>query len=513
MAKMKNKKPSRAAEGDEAIEKVAPTANPEPSTAEPEATAIPKPQAEPNPLSPYASSPVTINVGPVPVTYYVPWHLLKSTNWSTIPPGGEISLPTISADTGHILVHYLYTGAYQTLKSKIGDIAQQPQLALKQALLVYRVSVTHTLDRLEQLARQQIEEHSASMDLKTMLDIIRSELPKKTEPSDWLQAYLKDKTQKAFEKDHTVFADDAFCASLCKKSKLNDYVVRHVVKLLSEKLTQALAGKGNIADEVDESPRALLVSEEIVAGTDPFAGLSKGQRKRLEKKMREEKEQARLVEEEVEAAALAQYGYVDDDPPLAPDVGEEPDPVEELETCWEALAPASERDTYYEVSIPAPEPEPGYEDAMPAPEPEPCYEDCIDVVGSETLAPEPPRSVWVEYVPPPRPKKETATSKKKRLAKEKKDKEKWDKKQQERIDREEKEAPCEEPVPTSDAYSGDSAPHAQSDSSREHAVPVPVDEAEPIYDHSIPVEPEPLYEVPPPELISVSDYPREPVPI
>ncbi|KAF9733842.1 hypothetical protein PMIN04_012858 [Paraphaeosphaeria minitans] len=490
MAKKKNKniylKLGRTVEGDEAIELVAPTVNPESLRAEPEATAIPKSQAEQTPLScqsfsPYASEPVTINVGPAPITYYVPWHLLESTNWSTVPAGGEISLPTINADTGHTLVHYLYTGAYQTLKSRTSGIAQNPQLALKQALLIYRVSATHMLDGLEQLAKQEIEQHSASMDLKTMLDIIRSELPKKTEPSDWIQAYLKDKTQLAFEKDHTVFADDAFCASLCKKSKLNDYIVRHVVKLLSEKLTQTLTGPGNIAKELNGFPRPLPVLEETVADKDPFAGLSKKQKKKLEKKMRqEEEERAQLEKEEAKAAALAQYGYVGDNTPLSPNVGEKPAPVEKPETSWEASALASEPETT-------------------ASEHGPCYKDSIVAVVSEPPIPEP-------------------------------------------INQEEKEAPCEEPAPTSNAHWGDSALPAESDSSWEHAVLVPVDEADAIYDdsipvaestyddsipvaestyddsipvaestydHSNPVEPESLYEIP--ELKPVSDYPREAV--
>ncbi|KAF2442245.1 hypothetical protein P171DRAFT_474679 [Karstenula rhodostoma CBS 690.94] len=453
MAKIKDKKLGSTVKGDGAIEEVAPSANPEPSTAELEAIAIPKPKAKQTPLSPYARNPITINVGPapVPVTYYVPWHLLKSTNWSTVPAGGEISLPTMSVDTGHVLVHYLYTGAYQTLTSIIG-IALQPQLALKQALLVYKASVIYALDGLEQLARQQIEEHSASMDLNTILDIARSELPKKTEPSGWLQAYLKDKTQKAFEKDHTVFADDSFCASLCKKSKLNDYVMCHVVKLLSEKLTQALAEKGTIAHELDKFPHPQPVPEEVIADKYPFAGLSKTQSKELEEKMREGEEKVRLEEEEAVAAALARYDYIGDDQPPAPDVGEESAPVKEPETCWEASVPAPEPGTYYKLSIPAPEAEP---------------EDSINVVYSgpqeeERSAPEPPKSIWDEYVPP-RPKKETNIARKKRLIREKKDKEKWNKEQQERIDREQKEVPCEEPVPTFDTCG------AGSNSSWEHA--------------------------------------------
>ncbi|KAL1598028.1 hypothetical protein SLS60_008516 [Paraconiothyrium brasiliense] len=473
----------------------------------------------------------------------------------------------MSAETGHILVHYLYTGAYQTLKSETSGTAPQPQPALKQALLVYRASVNHMLDGLEQLARQQIEEASASMDLNTFLDITRSEFPKKTEPSAWLQAYLKDKTQKAFEKDHTVFADDVFCASMCKKSKLNDFVMRHVVKLLSEKLTEALAGKGNIVDDMDELPRPQLAPEEIVADKDPFVGLSKGQRekldtkmqaetlaekgditdeldelpcpqpvpetaadvdpfagltkkewKKLEKKMKEElalidpfaglskaqrkklekkmkEEKARLDEQEAEAAALPQYSYVNSDAPPAAAIVEEPAPVEETKACWEAPSPRPEPEAYYEVSIPAPEPEPCYDNSIkeavtcwgvpspppepeaycevsiPEPEPEPSHEGSMDVL-SPIPEPEPEpshegsmyvvdpelheepsptpaslKSLWVEHVPPARPKKETATAKKKRLAQEKKDKEKWDKEQQQNIDCEEKNAPCEEPEP------------------------------------------------------------------
>ena len=111
-----------------------------------------------------------------PVTYYVPWHLLKSTSWSDVPAGGEINLPTLDKDAGHILVHYLYTGDYQPLESKTCGIAQQSRFALKQALLVYRASVTHALGGLEHLARHQIKENSASMDPKTILDIAWSEL-------------------------------------------------------------------------------------------------------------------------------------------------------------------------------------------------------------------------------------------------------------------------------------------------------------------------------------------------
>ncbi|OAG11486.1 uncharacterized protein CC84DRAFT_1253942 [Paraphaeosphaeria sporulosa] len=461
MALKNKKKLGFVAEGDGAIGEAAPTANPEASTAEPEVKAVPQPKAKQTPLSPYTSNPITINVGPVPVTYYVPRHLLKCTNWSTVPAGGEISLPTMSADTGHVLVHYLYTGKYQTLESVVSDIAQQPELALKQALLVYMASVTLALNGLEQLAKKEIEDHSASMDLKTILDITRSEMPKKTEPSGWIQAYLKDKTQKAFEKDHTVFADDAFCAILCKHSKLNDHVMRSVVKLLSEKLTQVLAGKEDITHALDEVPRSQPVSEEEVGGKDLFAGLSKLQRKKLERKVEQmkKKEKARLEAIEAAAAALSQGGVINDQR-LALDIVEESAAIEEPVTRWEASAPAPEPQTCYESSVPTLEAETHHENSM-------------NFVGPEENRPtaEPPKSVWVEYVPPPPPKNETISARKNRLRQEKKDKEKWDREQQERIDQEEKEKPCVGPVSTTHACWEDSGLTAESDSSWEPAVP------------------------------------------
>lgn len=180
--------------------------------------------------------------------------------------------------------------------------------------------MTHALGGLEHLARHQIKESSASMDPKTILDITWSELSRKSEPSGWLQHYLEEMTQQAFEKDHTVFADDAFCASLRNKSKLNDFVMRHVIKLLSEKLTQALEGQGSIAGNFDSLQPPQPVAEEIGAEKDQNHNLKEDPSDQVENSMEEVKEDVKFEGKGAEAAVIAVCCSVDDDPLPASDI-------------------------------------------------------------------------------------------------------------------------------------------------------------------------------------------------
>jgi hypothetical protein len=150
----------------------------------------------------------------------------------------------VSANTGHTLAHYLYTGTYQILEPEIEDGTPRMQLTFGQALSTYMVAVTYNLSELELLAKQQIEEHGAAMGMIAVLDTIRKG-PPMIEYDRWLQEYLKEKSQKAFEKDYTMFTTNGFSNSL-GEGKLNRFMMRHVVELLSEKLTHTLKEQENM---------------------------------------------------------------------------------------------------------------------------------------------------------------------------------------------------------------------------------------------------------------------------
>jgi hypothetical protein len=199
--------------------------------------------------SPYASSPIAIDVGPGQATYYVSKHLLSSPHWTDTDTRGEISLPGVNADTGHTVVHYLYTGTYQTLEPKADTDTTQSQFAFKQALLTYMAAVTYSLRGLEELAKKQIEEHGAAMEMVAILETIRKDFSR-LESRGWFHGYLQDKAQNEFDKDCTVFMSKAFDSSMGKGS-LNRFMMGYAVKLLSKKLTRTLKEHKDICKESD----------------------------------------------------------------------------------------------------------------------------------------------------------------------------------------------------------------------------------------------------------------------
>ncbi|KAJ4285978.1 hypothetical protein N0V90_013544 [Kalmusia sp. IMI 367209] len=229
----------------EAVPEETATAKPAASTELLEVHSMSVPEQKLPKTSPYASKPITINVGPGHATYYVLKDLLRSLDRDDIESGGEICLPGISADTGHTLVHYLYTGTYQMLESENDNIAQQSEHAFKHALLTYMAAMTYSLDELEQLAKQQIKKHGTDLEVGVIFNAIRKDYSR-FGSSDWFREYLKDKTREAFESDYTAFLSDAFSNNL-GKGKLNSFIMRYVVKLLCGKLTQTLQEKKDLS--------------------------------------------------------------------------------------------------------------------------------------------------------------------------------------------------------------------------------------------------------------------------
>jgi hypothetical protein len=204
--------------------------------------------------SPYACSPVVIDVGPGLATYWVPKHLLRSPRWSTTDAGGTLCLSGVSAATGHTLVHYLYTGTYQTLDAKMGDAVAPSHIKFKQALLTLVLASTYDLLDLERLAKEQIELYGSRMALVEVLDVVREELSKVT--CSRLHQYVQTRAKEQFENDHTFFTSKAFIESV-GDGALHRFTTCHLLELFSEKLTHTMQRQES-RGLAREEPDALL---------------------------------------------------------------------------------------------------------------------------------------------------------------------------------------------------------------------------------------------------------------
>lgn len=185
--------------------------------------------------SPYACDPVAIKVGPSLATYWVPKQLLSSSQWSTTDAGGTIHLPDISAETGHTLAHYLYTGTYHTLEANGEDATLPVHSKFKQAWLTLSLAFTYELRGLEKLAREQIELHGSQMSLAEVLKSMEQDFSGVS--CSWSNEYLQSRVREQFDLDHTILTSEAFFESV-GEGALHKLITRYVLQLFSAQHTK-----------------------------------------------------------------------------------------------------------------------------------------------------------------------------------------------------------------------------------------------------------------------------------
>ena len=372
--------------------------------------------------------------GRSPVAYYVPWHLLQATDWSTVAAGGQIDVPSMNSNTGHTLVNYLYTGTYQTLSSGTNDVEQQPQLQFEQALLVYKASLTHDLPGLEELAMQQIEEQSVHMNLRAVINTTRNNLKKKKSPDRRLQGFLEGRMRKDFEENFSVFEDDALCLGLCQENKLNGHVLRYMVALMTQKLHESVVEKKSMALRLDQQQ---TVPEEEVYADEPSPSVNKGHEE-LQTSTEEDMAHGSSEQDEAVGSTHTSNDDIDSNSSLDVAVAEKLVIPAETKSGCQTSVPDREPETIDGLSVHVLSSEPhlaakiekipsGVQDTRRE------QSDLLDSVKPES------------YVPPPLSKKEIKM-KKKRLAKEKRDRKAQEIERLQRTQQKEKGISCWETV-------------------------------------------------------------------
>ncbi|KAK3371104.1 hypothetical protein B0T24DRAFT_721289 [Lasiosphaeria ovina] len=110
------------------------------------------------------------------------------------------SLNHISRGAGHVLVHYLYTDSYRTLNWTGPTTVRDEAIAkLRTGFEVYATARQFELDRLEELAKEQISLLSKEVDAFTILNVVSEAYPTSTNKDTWFPTYIKAVIKTAFE--------------------------------------------------------------------------------------------------------------------------------------------------------------------------------------------------------------------------------------------------------------------------------------------------------------------------
>ncbi|KAF2469058.1 uncharacterized protein BDR25DRAFT_264224 [Lindgomyces ingoldianus] len=202
-----------------------------------ESTGSSRPTTQRPKTSPYTGSPIALHIGPEHREYYVPQNLLQNPGWiASCSSGDYIYLPNVDEDTGHVLVHYLYTGVYQTLDNMETSPVKEVHIEFKRAVLAYITAKTYELAGLQQLAMHKVEHYGTEMNIFDVVEALNEDFSKLPGNTHWLQDYLNGKIKTAFEEDHTTFAKDDFFGRISNVA-LNKVLVKRVVELYNNKLS------------------------------------------------------------------------------------------------------------------------------------------------------------------------------------------------------------------------------------------------------------------------------------
>ncbi|KAH6644460.1 hypothetical protein C7974DRAFT_21493 [Boeremia exigua] len=164
--------------------------------------------------SPYTSRPVALRFGLDSVSYWIPEAFLHSLNDIHCPEFDDdtIHLTEVDAKIGHVITHYLYTGAYQTLAD---DDAASDTLGTKnevrKSILSFLAAKKLGLVALQRLEKAEIVRWCEKMDLIESTQAISEDYLSRLEnDAVWLQDLVLHKVDAALKDSDDIFSTTDF---------------------------------------------------------------------------------------------------------------------------------------------------------------------------------------------------------------------------------------------------------------------------------------------------------------
>lgn len=164
-------------------------------------------------------------------------------------------------DVSHALVHYLYTGAYQTLKP--GDVAfltgdekegkLDRLLEYKRSVRLYCIARTYGLFRLETLSMVRIESFKDGISIWDTLDIAEEAYKKLSTSAAWFTMYLKEKLHSAITEDKHLLTRKKFLDRFGSTVEFDKAMMKIIANIYTGE-----SGPKEDHDEDDEALRSLI---------------------------------------------------------------------------------------------------------------------------------------------------------------------------------------------------------------------------------------------------------------
>lgn len=185
---------------------------------------------------PYETPPVTLVIGKK--HYSIPDHLLR--RYPRFPPqppfSSIIRLHDIHDDAGHSLVHFLYTGNYQTIKSPLDNGVSDIAREYRKSVFVYEASRKYGITDLEKLAYQYLQTFRSELSLSEILRETGDIFSRISEDETWFHDFIKEELRRILGASEIPHNLDELYKGLGQNTRFDNMVLKMVVEILHVRL-------------------------------------------------------------------------------------------------------------------------------------------------------------------------------------------------------------------------------------------------------------------------------------
>jgi hypothetical protein len=182
-------------------------------------------------------------------------------------------LSSIAEDVGHVLVHYLHTGAYQSLKPKPTDPMSKQICELKTSIQAYAAARAYDLPDLMRLAEAKIAKYGEGLPLPALLEVARDAYPTLTEGDDWFLDYLRSRIRPHL-KDPKSLLGSNLLDQISNILSPNRVLLRTVLELFCERIAVRPESVTSPAESTIASPITSPGSSRPVSPLPPASPMS-----------------------------------------------------------------------------------------------------------------------------------------------------------------------------------------------------------------------------------------------
>ncbi|KAL3490253.1 hypothetical protein BJX62DRAFT_238232 [Aspergillus germanicus] len=173
--------------------------------------------------------------------------------------GREVVLEDVDEDIGHTLIHFLYTGRYETLYSGYNVATEY-----RRSALAYQAARRYELFGLEAVAKRQIKHFGPHVHLQTVLETARGVFPGLPSDEVWFKIYLKEYFSTSFGDSRHFFHREEFIKSIGHSSAFDKTIMQLTIDVLFARISELEA-------TVNEHPPATEPEPEPELDAVPFS--------------------------------------------------------------------------------------------------------------------------------------------------------------------------------------------------------------------------------------------------